>query len=145
MDHGTLRTGQATLPAYGLSFSPFSHLLTTCASSPSSRVSPGLSSISLKSPTSLIPGRFSCLTPAPSVIVNIFWRGRGVLSLGGVRCARWLLWLCHREAAVGTYTITSPCQRRDRDIPLGPGECLQELVCAAPATAARMEMKRTGG
>lgn len=46
--------------------------------------------------------------------------------------------------AVGTYLIVSPCQRRDRDIPLGPGERLQEPVCASPAAAVRVEMKRTG-
>lgn len=46
--------------------------------------------------------------------------------------------------AVGTYVIASPCQRRDRDIPPGPGERSQEPVCASPATAVRVEMKRTG-
>lgn len=54
----------------------------------------------------------------------------------------WLL--CHGEAAIGTYTITSPCQRRGRDTLLAPGEHLQEPVCASPAIAVRIEMKRSG-
>lgn len=39
MAHGALWTGQATLPAYGLSCSSFSHLLPMAASSPSPRAS----------------------------------------------------------------------------------------------------------